>query len=92
MASDLNRAEESAKELAAEQRESRLRSILKAITYRIIGTVATAAVAFSVTGETSVALAIGAVEPFAKIVIYYLHERAWQLLPRGYIRRFIHRN
>lgn len=74
-----------------EQRESRLRSIFKAITYRIIGTITTAVVAFAVTGEASLALAIGAVEPFAKIIIYYLHERAWQLLPRGYVRRFFHR-
>ena len=84
MASDISTNTES----TAEQRESRLRSILKAITYRIIGTVTTTVVALAVTGEATVALAIGAVEPFAKIIIYYLHERAWQLLPRGYIRRF----
>ena len=87
MASDLSSAEST-----AEQRESRLRSVLKAITYRIIGTVTTAVVALAVTGEVTVALAIGAVEPFAKIIIYYLHERAWQLLPRGYIRRFMDRS
>ena len=87
LASDLPGTAES----SAEQRESRLRSIFKAITYRIIGTFTTAAVALVVTGEASLALAIGAVEPFAKIIIYYLHERAWQLLPRGYVRRFIHR-
>jgi len=87
LASDLSSAEST-----AEQRESRLRSVLKAITYRIIGTVTTAVVALAVTGEVTVALAIGAVEPFAKIIIYYLHERAWQLLPRGYIRRFMDRS
>jgi len=87
LASDLSSAEST-----AEQRESRLRSVLKAITYRIIGTVTTAVVALAVTGEVTVALAIGAVEPFAKIIIYYLHERAWQLLPRGYVRRFMDRS
>lgn len=68
-------------------RESRLRSLLKAITYRITGTVTTAAIVLIVTGELAVAAAVGVVEPVAKIVIYYLHERAWQLVPRGTIRR-----
>lgn len=80
----------SAAEAAADLRESRIRSILKAITYRIIGTITTAGVALWVTGEASAAIAIGAVEPFAKILIYYFHERAWQLLPRGRIRRLFH--
>jgi len=38
------------------------------------------------TGEWRLAVAIGAVEPFVKIVIYYLHERLWQLVPRGTVR------
>lgn len=65
----------------ADPGESRLRSFYKAVSYRIIGTITTAAVALYVTGDASAALAIGAVEPLAKIVIYYLHERAWQALP-----------
>lgn len=68
------------------QRESRLRSLLKAVSYRIVGTVTTAGVALVVTGDAATALAIGSVEPIAKIVIYYLHERAWQLAPRGSVR------
>lgn len=71
-------------------RESQLRSILKAVTYRITGTVATAAIAFGVTGELSTALAIGSIEPLVKIVVYYVHERAWQRVPRGTIRRITH--
>ena len=74
------------------ERESPLRSILKAITYRITGTVTTALIALVVTGELTVALAIGTVEPFVKLVIYYLHERVWQLVPRGTIRRAITRS
>jgi uncharacterized membrane protein len=73
------------------ERESPLRSVLKAITYRITGTVTTALIALAVTGELTVALAIGTVEPFVKLLIYYLHERAWQLVPRGTIRRALAR-
>lgn len=69
-----------------DDRESRLRSFLKAITYRITGTVTTALLVWYLTGSFEFALAIGALEPLVKIVIYYLHERAWQAVPRGAIR------
>ncbi len=70
-----------------EQRESRLRSLLKAITYRITGTLTTAAIVWIATGELTMALTVGAIEPLVKVVIYYFHERAWQLVPRGEVRR-----
>jgi len=73
------------------ERESRLRSLLKAVTYRVTGTITTAIVVLAMTGQLSMALAIGAVEPFAKIVIYYLHERAWQRVPHGSVRNFLSR-
>lgn len=72
---------------AIRERESRVRSLLKAITYRVTGTLATGTIVFGVTGDLAAALAVGFVEPIAKIIIYYLHERAWQLVPRGTIRR-----
>lgn len=69
-------------------RDSRLRSLLKAVTYRITGTLTTALLVLLLTGEWSIALAVGAIEPLVKIVIYYLHERAWQSVPRGAVRRW----
>ncbi|MGB5245400.1 MAG: DUF2061 domain-containing protein [Woeseia sp.] len=75
--------------VTSDMRESRLRSILKAITYRITGTVTTALIVFFVTGEAHMAFAIGAIEPVVKIIIYYLHERAWQLVPRGTVRSWL---
>ena len=77
---------------AEDARESRLRSLPIAITYRITGTVTTALLVLFLTGQWSMALAIGAVEPIVKIVIYYLHERAWQLVPRGTVRRWFSRD
>lgn len=71
-------------------RESRLRSVLKAITYRITGTLTTMGLAYVVTGEVVTALAIGSVEPIVKLAVYYLHERAWQYVPVGTIRRLVH--
>lgn len=72
---------------AQEERESRLRSLLKAITYRVTGTLTTTLIVLLMTGEWGIAVAVGVVEPFVKIVIYYLHERAWQLVPRNTIDR-----
>ena len=77
-------------------RESPLRSLLKAVTYRITGTVTTALITLAVTGEYMTALAVGSIEPFVKLVVYflhivyYLHERAWQRVPIGTIRRLAH--
>lgn len=71
--------------------ESRLRSLLKAISYRIIGTITTAGIALLVTGDVASAIAIGVVEPAAKIVIYYVHERVWQHVPLGTVRKLIKR-
>jgi len=71
-------------------RESSLRSFLKAITYRITGTLTTALITFAVTGELATALAVGSIEPFIKLVVYYVHERAWQRVPIGTVRRLAH--
>ena len=70
------------------KKESHLRSILKGFTWRIIATTTTVTVAYFVIGDASSALKIGGIEFIGKIFIYYLHERAWQLAPRGFIRRF----
>jgi len=68
-------------------RESSLRSLLKAITYRVTGTITTALVTFMVTGELATAIAVGSIEPFVKLIIYFLHERAWQRVPIGTVRK-----
>ncbi len=70
-------------------RESRLRSALKAISYRVVGTLTTGVLAYSVTGDFQVSLTIVALEPLVKTVVYYLHERAWQQVPRGTVRRWV---
>ena len=75
-----------------EYRESRLRSLLKAVTWRVVATATTALIALGVTGEIAVALAIGGIEFVLKFVIYYLHERAWQMVPRWAVRRIIGRS
>ena len=64
-------------------RESQLRSILKAFSYRFVTTCTTFAIVYIVTGNTTFAFTIVGVEVFTKIIIYYFHERIWQLVLRG---------
>ncbi len=77
-------------------RESHLRSVLKALSWRVLATTTTGFIAYfllvaSSEGDSSKAaqqaVAIAAVEFVVKIFIYYLHERAWQCVPRGAIRK-----
>ncbi len=71
-----------------EGKESHLRSILKTISWRIIATTTTVTIAYFIFGDISNALKVGGIEFFAKMIIYYLHERAWQNIPFGTIRNF----
>ena len=53
------------------------RHIAKTITWRIIGTLDTMIIAWVITGSLEWGLAIGGIEVFTKIILYFLHERAW---------------
>lgn len=59
------------------------RSLLKTITYRIIGTIATMAISYFVTGSLKFGMAIGGIDVASKLIIYFLHERAWQHIDYG---------
>lgn len=76
--------------LESEYRESHYRSLLKATTWRVLATVTTTVIAYFITGEVETALTIGSIEFVLKFLIYYLHERMWQLIPRGGVRRFVY--
>ncbi|HEY5007535.1 MAG TPA: DUF2061 domain-containing protein [Caulobacteraceae bacterium] len=63
--------------------EAHSRSILKAISWRMLGSMDTFVISFFVTGKLTFALSIASVETFTKIALYYFHERAWALVPFG---------
>jgi len=70
-------------------RESRLRSVLKALSWRVLATLTTIAIAYFIVDDVRTALKIGAVEVVAKMLIYYLHERAWAKVPLGMVRCWV---
>jgi uncharacterized membrane protein len=53
------------------------RHILKTISWRIIGTLDTMILSAIITGSWKIGLTIGGVEVITKMVLYFLHERAW---------------
>ena len=63
--------------------ETQTRSVVKALTWRILGTVATTALVFIFTRRFSLSLAVGGLEFVSKIGLYWFHERAWDRLRFG---------
>jgi uncharacterized membrane protein len=57
--------------------DSHMRSVLKGLTWRVVATSTTMIIAWFITGQVQLALEIGFIEVFAKILIYYVHERLW---------------
>lgn len=63
------------------------RHILKSVTWRIVGTLDTIIISGLITGSWEVGLAIGGIEVFSKMVLYYFHERAWYKFSKFGIKR-----
>ena len=63
--------------------ESHLRSIAKAVTWRVGGTLVTFAVAWVLTGQVELAAQIGLLDTVIKIGAFYGHERLWNRLQFG---------
>ena len=53
------------------------RHILKTISWRVLGTIDTIVLSWLITGSWKLGLSIGGVEVITKMVLYFLHERAW---------------
>lgn len=56
----------------------KIRLLLKSISYRLFGSLATAIIAFLVTGSIETGLAIGLLDTILKIILYYIHELIWE--------------
>ncbi len=54
-----------------------IKSIMKSVSWRIVGTIDTMIISYFITGKVTIALSIGSVEVFTKTILYYFHERLW---------------
>ncbi|MDO7173021.1 DUF2061 domain-containing protein [Mariniflexile sp. AS56] len=64
-------------------KEKPLRSIVKSISWRLIGTLDTILISWLITGELALAFSIGSVELVTKMVLYFFHERIWNNIKWG---------
>ena len=53
------------------------RHLAKTVTWRIIGTIDTMLLAWLISGNPMIGLKVGGIEVVTKMILYYLHERAW---------------
>ena len=63
--------------------DAHLRSLIKAVSWRVVGSLDTFMLSLLVTGSAKWAVTIATAEALTKIVLYYLHERAWRLVRWG---------
>lgn len=64
-------------------RENHSRSMAKAISWRILGSIDTFLLSWFFTGSPEAAGAIATTEVLTKMVLYYVHERAWSSVGWG---------
>jgi uncharacterized membrane protein len=67
--------------------ETRKRSIIKGITWRILASLSTLVLSYVLTGNIVVAGAISIADMIIKFIEYFLHERVWSYIPWGYKHR-----
>jgi adenylylsulfate kinase len=63
--------------------ESRRRSLVKALSWRLIALTVTTGLGYLFTGSVVFAATIGLADSLIKILAYYLHERAWNNVAVG---------
>lgn len=67
--------------------EKPYRSVVKAVSWRTVGTLDTMIVSYFITGNLIMAASIGSIEVITKMILYYFHERAWNKLSFGRVKQ-----
>ena len=57
--------------------DSKKRTLVKTMTWRITASLTTFLIAWILTGDIVIGASIGSIEAIAKIFLYYYHERIW---------------
>lgn len=64
-------------------KEKRFRSIIKAVSWRIIATSTTTVLVFIFTNNFELAIGVGIFDIITKLLFYYIHERVWNKIKWG---------
>ena len=63
--------------------DSHSRSVAKAFSYRVFGSLATGLLVFSMSGDWKLAASAGIADSVVKLGLYFLHERVWNHIRFG---------
>ncbi|MCF7567132.1 MULTISPECIES: DUF2061 domain-containing protein [Flavobacteriaceae] len=63
--------------------EKPIRSVAKALSWRVVGTLDTLAVSFVLAQDITLAASIASVDFITKLILYFFHERAWNIVKWG---------
>lgn len=63
--------------------ERPIRSVAKAVSWRIIGTLDTLLISYLLTGEVAIAASIASIDFVTKMFLYFFHERLWNKINWG---------
>lgn len=63
--------------------EKPVRSIAKAFSWRVIGTLDTLIISYLLTGKMSLAASIASIDFVTKMILYFFHERLWNMIKWG---------
>jgi uncharacterized membrane protein len=67
--------------------ETHVRSVAKAVSWRIVATLTTVLLVYVFTGNLVVSGGVGLTELLSKLLIYYVHERVWNAIGFGRIKK-----
>jgi len=65
------------------QKESHMRTLIKAISWRVIASLTTTILVYLFFGRLDLAATVGILETLVKIFLYYIHDRVWNKIPFG---------
>ena len=66
-------------------KETKARSMMKSLSWRMTATLTTIILVLIFTGKLELAVAIGFFEIIVKLIVYYSHERIWDKVKFGLI-------
>ena len=68
---------------ADKKSEKPIRSVAKALSWRVVGTLDTLLISYLLTGKITIAASIASIDFLTKMVLYFFHERVWNLVNWG---------
>ncbi|MGY5354802.1 DUF2061 domain-containing protein [Wenyingzhuangia sp. IMCC45467] len=63
--------------------EKPIRSVVKAISWRVIGSLDTLVISWIATDDITTATSIASIDLFTKMILYFFHERIWNAIKWG---------